>query len=242
MTLLFQTFVAETKSKYNPVQHDTLNPTLWKQDVLNPKIQKALLKIATEFQEFLEMPGLDLVDVTITGSMANYNWTAKSDIDLHLIVNKDTIECSSIDPSEYFMTKKSIWNDNHNITIFGHPVELYVQGDSEPHTSTGVYSLLHSKWLKKPVHKDIAVDDGAVSMKAREIMVKIDHLIDSESNDITAIEKLKEKIRKLRQVGLERDGEFSIENLAFKVLRNNGYLEKLYTFSRIAKDKTLSVE
>lgn len=242
MTIIFKNFIGESEPGYKPLYHDNLNQDLWDGDELDPKVHTALMKIADEFEEFLEIPSLGVVDVTMTGSMANYNWTSKSDIDLHLIVKRSDIECSDIDPNEYFMAKKGIWNDNHNITIFGHPVELYVQMDDEPHTSTGVYSLSDSEWRKKPEHKEVNVDDEAVGIKAREIMVKIDRLVDSESDDISAIDKVKDSIKRLRKVGLERDGELSVENLAFKALRNNGYLEKLYTYGREAKDKSLSID
>ena len=39
--------------------------------------------------------------------------------------------------------------------------------------------------------------------------------------------KLKDKIQKMRKEGLSKEGEFSVGNLAFKKLRNEGYIEKL---------------
>ena len=54
------------------------------------------------------------------------------------------------------------------------------------------------------------------------------------------IAKLKEKIRKFRKTGLDRAGEFSAENIAFKVLRRNGYLEKLSNLKHMAYDKLMS--
>ena len=38
---------------------------------------------------------------------------------------------------------------------------------------------------------------------------------------------IKDKILKMRREGLARDGEFAIENLTFKKLRNEGYIEKI---------------
>jgi hypothetical protein len=37
---------------------------------------------------------------------------------------------------------------------------------------------------------------------------------------------LKNKIMNMRREGLAREGEFSVENLVFKKLRNEGYIEK----------------
>ena len=39
--------------------------------------------------------------------------------------------------------------------------------------------------------------------------------------------KVKEKLQKMRKEDLAKSGEFSVGNLAFKKLRNEGYIEKL---------------
>ena len=54
--------------------------------------------------------------------------------------------------------------------------------------------------------------------------------------------KLKDKIKKLRSSGLHRDCIYSIENMTFKVLRNNGYLEQLSTLKLLAYDKMMSMD
>ena len=47
---------------------------------------------------------------------------------------------------------------------------------------------------------------------------------------------------KMRKTGLETIGAYSVENLAFKVLRRNDYLEKLSNAKRKAYDKMLSLK
>ena len=55
-------------------------------------------------------------------------------------------------------------------------------------------------------------------------------------------EQLKNKIKKYRQAGLDSNaGEFSTENLVFKVLRNTGYLEKMVEFKNDYLTKELSL-
>jgi hypothetical protein len=39
--------------------------------------------------------------------------------------------------------------------------------------------------------------------------------------------RIKEKIQKMRKDDLAKDGEFSVGNLAFKMLRNEGYIGKI---------------
>jgi hypothetical protein len=45
----------------------------------------------------------------------------------------------------------------------------------------------------------------------------------------------------MRQSGLEKGGELSLENLAFKYLRNNGYIEKLKETITSSFDKIYSI-
>jgi hypothetical protein len=49
------------------------------------------------------------------------------------------------------------------------------------------------------------------------------------SNEILYIhaKDLKDRIMQIRKSGLEKEGEYSPENLAFKYLRNEKYIEKL---------------
>ena len=54
-------------------------------------------------------------------------------------------------------------------------------------------------------------------------------------------ERMKERVRKFRQAGLERGGEYSVENLAFKLLRRNDYLKKLSSLKILSYDKMMSV-
>jgi hypothetical protein len=66
---------------------DELNPKIWESsDKMVPKVRERLLEIAYEFIEFL---GVDVIisDVVMTGSLANYNWSQYSDVDLHLIAD-----------------------------------------------------------------------------------------------------------------------------------------------------------
>ena len=118
-----------------------LNPKIWKDDTLDIEVAAKLEDIAEAFQEFIGVD-LNVVDRTITGSNANYTWTEYSDLDLHLIIPGTPTD----DQRELFNAKKALWAEQHTITIKGLPVECYVQGEDEPHHSTGVYSLTKGKW------------------------------------------------------------------------------------------------
>jgi hypothetical protein len=228
---------------------DELNPKIWKSsDEMSPKVRERLLQIAYEFIDFI---GVDMIvdDVVMTGSLSNYNWSQYSDVDLHILVDfKQFSEKELPLYEELFRLKKTLFNDKHNITIFGYDVELYVQNTTEPHTSSGEYSVLLNEWITKPKKEDVEIDTTLIKNKSQEWMKMIDDVItDAEdesslesSNNI--INKFKDKLKKYRTRGLEDGGEYSNENLVFKTLRRNGYIQKLFDFQTNYTDKTLSLK
>ena len=212
-----------------------LNPKLWTDGEFNNKLRLQLLKIARAFYKFLSIEA-DIKDVTLTGSNANYNWTKHSDIDLHLIINYKDINDNSVLVRELMQSKKSLWNNTYPIKFKGMNIELYAQDSNEPHASTGVYSLFNNDWVHKPNSDIVSVEDDAIDRKAKPYEYEIDNLDPYADNLLDKIQNLKARLKQLRQTGLESVGEYSIENLAFKSLRNSGHLGKL---SELEKDLTL---
>ena len=74
--------------------------------------------------------------------------------------------------------------------------------------------------------------------KNHTILLKNSGLI--YSNEIELIDLYK-KIKTFRQSGLESGGEYSYENLTFKLLRRNGYIEKLLKLKTDILNKKLSI-
>jgi hypothetical protein len=226
---------------------DTLNPKIFDEDQkLKPEIRTRLLMIADDFFETLDIPWTDVEDVTLTGSLSNYNWSRFSDVDLHILIDYKEIGENSDLVSEYLMAKKNLWNEKHDITIKGYDVEVYAQNIEEEHISTGVYSILWDDWLVKPKKGDISIDAKKVRQKAASIIGGFDTLMLTYHNNeydkvIRRIQNLKTKIKKLRQTGLDREGEYSYENITFKVLRRVGLLDKLSDLETLAYDKSLSL-
>jgi len=225
--------------------HDELTDELWIKDgdsyKLDPEVRNKLMANAEAFFSFLKMEDMEVEDVVLTGSAANFNWTENSDVDLHIVVDKKAAEKKYGKlVEEYFDTKKRLWNDLHDITIRGFPVEFYVEGSGDEHVSSGIYSVRDDKWVVEPQHKEPSVDDNAVKAKAAEMIREITDVL--SANKAEAVEKLMEKIRKMRQAGLSSKGEFSTENLVFKILRNDGWLEKMHEIKTKAFDRDLSIE
>lgn len=220
--------------------HDTLNRKLFNDDILQPEVRLVLLKGAYSFVGFIDLPGLVVKDVIFTGSNAAYNYTPYSDLDVHIIVDfEDSLEPSLAE--NLFNTKKSLWNQTHNAKVRGYEVEMYVEDTKNPVTANGVYSLLNDRWVRRPTPSEPEWNDTAVLAKVESLATDIEALIDRDASK-TEIDSMFDRLRRLRKAGLSEHGELSVENLAFKSLRNLGFLEKLYLARQTAEDRELSLE
>jgi len=238
--------IGESDVDVVPQIQDDLNTDVWTEDQkLKPEISEKLLRIAKDFYERLDLP-VPILDITFTGSLANYNWTKLSDIDLHILIDYNEVNEDRDLVSNYLMEAKSNWNRAHDIKIKGHEVEIYVQDSNEPHHSTGVYSVSDDDWIIKPRKKTFEVSEDAVSQKAEHFIKMIDDIekrFDDEKYEEVYgdTERLREKLRNYRQAGLETGGEFSVENLVFKYLRNTEEIGKIMDLKRDAYDAMMSV-
>lgn len=228
-------------------QNTELNGKFWMGDSLKSKFRIGLVDIAKKFYEDLELPMDALKDITFTGSLANYNYTSASDIDLHLIVDFAKIDDNNqFLVNEFFKAVTSNWNRMHTIMMKGHEIEIYAQDSTEAHYSTGVYSLLSNGWLTKPEVKEQEVDKKLVDKKVVSFMKMIDDVQDLYDDKYyeqaqVASKKLMKKIKKYRSAGLSDDGEFSVENIVFKYLRNNNYIKLLIDIRNNSYDKFMSI-
>lgn len=228
---------------------ETLNPKIWenpsepKNAIMVPKVRRALLKIADEFIDYL---GEDVFveDIVLTGSLANFNWSEFSDFDLHVHVDLQQYEGEAELYKELYNLKKQLFNEKHDIKIYGYDVELYAQDTEEVHYSSGVFSIMNNDWINKPVKFRNEVDREILKNKIKSWTDKIDSAIESESDkdESKILDNLKEKLKKYRQSGLEKDGELSYENLVFKFLRRSGHIQKLFDTINKSVDKKLSIE
>lgn len=220
-----------------------LNPMLFDDEKLDPQVKELLLKIATLFWDGLDIPE-PFDDVTLTGSSANYNYTNSSDIDLHIVINFNKFKEPEI-MKKFFDSAKNNWNNAHDPKLGKQPIEIYIQDSNEKHTSTGVYSVMNDEWIKKPEFEAISIPDGNIKKKSRPFKEKINQLIKNGNKDpkksIEQIRIIQERLKNFRQSGLDKTGEYSVENLAFKDLRNTGYLDKLNDLKNDLIDKTISL-
>lgn len=226
--------------KYHKIAqyHESLHPKIWANGRLDSTVQARLLKIARLFVDNLNVSKFKIIDIILTGSMANYNYNKFSDFDLHIITDFSELACDDI-AEEFYSAKKSLWNDRHNITIYGHDVELYVEDVNNPPVASGMYSLLKDKWIIEPVKKRPDIDGDTVDRKTEIVIDTIQRVLND--GDRKNIKRTLARLYKMRRAGLSKYGEFSVENLVFKIVRNLGYLDELRNSLRASKDEKLSL-
>jgi len=203
-----------------------LNNNIWNENKLNPEVRKNLIKIAKDFVDGIELP-LKIKDILFTGSLANYNWTNSSDIDLYIIVNVNSDEDFL---NDFFHIKSDNFNKKHNIKIFGFPLELNIKKENEEeYKDKSIYSIVKDKWIKIPSKEKPEIDYNKIENKTNKISKEIDDLgqIKDSENRLEKANNIYKKIKELRKCGLEQGGEFSTENIVFKNLRNLKYIDKL---------------
>ena len=231
-------------------KHNTLNSKLFtKEEVLKEQVRDKMLEIVDEFLADLKEQEIEIKvdDILFIGSNASYNYTKDSDIDLHILTNTKATKYSSEVADALYSAYRSLFNKNLDIEFFGIPVEIFIETEESTRVSNGIYSVKKNKWLKKPIQEEIPdYDTKALDKLVDEWENKCKKLIDDikadKLSDETKVVKMLEDIyEKLRKKGISK-GEYSVENLAFKELRNKGYLDQLKDYKHELVSKRLSLE
>lgn len=227
---------------------DELNPKMWEDFNLDKEVRSQLLTIAQDFYENVDLSA-DVVDIVLTGSLCNYNWSEKySDYDLHVIIDFDDVDENYELVEKACDYAKKVWNSQHDIKIKGYEVEIAIQDNDDLDEAIkggrmgGVFSLLNDKWIKRPERAEFEPDEKLISEKAKTIMMQVDDIEEESEEDKydafeTKISKVWKKIKDYRQSGLDSEsGEYSVGNLVFKLLRRNGYIGKIMELKRKVYD------
>ena len=220
----------------------TLHPAIFGADkMLKPEVRAAMQRIGSAFKEFIGLKRV--IDVRFKGSMANYNYTKTSDIDIHLVANVNKRQM------EYFDAKRVEWKEKYkNINIFGHPIELAIELPNHLHSSSAVYSVSKNEWLDAPVYKKPETNRKRADALYKEWQATLVAAI--KTGNLRQIKKVESEIRAQRNkalpgsvdAGERRKMEVSDENVAYKRLRDTGILDKVKALYIEDKVQKLSIE
>jgi hypothetical protein len=220
--------------------HSKLNPRLWHGTELDTTVRLKLLDIAHEFIKYLKLESLPLEDIVITGSNTALTYTPHSDLDLHIIVNKDKIAGGRDLVDQMFDAKRRLWNNTYDIKIRDIPVELYVEHKDE-HVEGTAYSVMTDQWLNRELRRPQSMNSTAVRAKYQSIVKNLQRVL-QHSQKVEDLADIMSQLKNYRQAGLDRYGEFSTENLVFKSLRNAGWIERIAQRRQQLTNKELSLD
>ena len=220
---------------------EILNPAFWVGGSLKPEVRETLMKFAEAFAEFAHVDQKGIVDVLLLGGNAGYNYTPFSDLDVHLVVDPRYVpDCDPAFLDHYYMDKKTLWELTHDVKVYGVKAEPYIERPGVIRKkSQGVYSLLKQSWIQEPEKFGGELDQGELEKKVDNFKHRIDILIKSEKPE--ALRELVRQLRGARSSSLLKYGEYGFENMVFKELRNQGYIDKVRSAVVQLKTQSLSL-
>lgn len=232
---------------------DELNPKFWINGKINSRVRLKLLDLADEFYDSMNIKWVKPKDIVLTGSIANYNWSKYSDVDVHILVDYNKVWKKKEFVEDYFNSKKELWlQDHEGLKIYGFPVEMYVEDADEKNPNSGIYSLNKNKWIVKPNNfQDAKINEDFIKKRAAKIMTFIDDVQDKLRNEkdshkleqlSTKVKKLFNRLHKQRQESLDKNGEMGTYNIIWKVLRRTEYLDKMWDIINTIYNKINSIK
>ena len=199
------------------------------------------MRFAEAFAAYVDLDERAIVDVLLLGGNAGYNYTQYSDLDVHIVVDPKFIpDCNPDLLDRYYMDKKTLWELTHNVTILGSKAEPYIERPGVTRKkSQGVWSIMKKSWIQKPTPVEGDVDEKEIEKKVNNFINQINSLI--KTSDAEGLKKLVKKLRDSRGTSLQKYGEYGFENMVFKELRNQGYIDKIRTVVVNLKSQRLSL-
>ena len=139
-------------------KHDQLNPKLFDEgNKLKPEVREKIFEIVKEFTDGLTQDNIkfDISDIILVGSNCSYNYTKDSDLDVHIRMKTNSLDCPDNLYPLLYSAYRSMWNSKMDIDFYDIPVELYVETEDSTAKSNGIYSVMKDEWIKEPVQQDI---------------------------------------------------------------------------------------
>lgn len=236
-------------SKDHFKQHNALSRDIWETpEQVKLKVKLKLKRIANAFLRDHNIDPDAVEDIYFTGSLAGYNYHPDSDIDLHIVVDFSKVNQDLDMVRDLFNSRRLVWNERHNITIFGHEVEIFIEDVNEVYDDEDrpVYSLEKDQWVNTPKRLDRDFDYDSAIKKAGMISYQIG-LVQELMNQEKFVEAKRQatrifgRLKRMRKAGLQREGAYSPENIAFKILRKRGEIDLLGDLKSASFDRMMSL-
>ncbi len=210
---------------------DTLHPALWKEGRLDPLVRERLLKMAELFLLDTGFGDLEVKNIVFAGSMAGYLYHSQSDIDVHISVDGSPITTDLKLLFQLFNARSDDWNADYDLRVRGHDVELFILDQRSPEGSDGVYSLREDRWVREPkpptnvvARKTVLADVTRYAGEFESLRTRF--AADPQGFDCREFKLYRRTLKDYRaKQGFQKSGEHSVGNLAYKALRNAGYLD-----------------
>jgi hypothetical protein len=232
--------VLEAKVKDAMQDHAELNATYWKGDKMDPDVRAKLTKMGQDYFDDLQkkLPNIKLQDILFSGSLANYNYTKSSDIDVHVVVDTSKVSCDKRVVSGYIMLMNKYEHETANLSVFDTPLQISLSTSAKE--TGGAYSLLNATWLNKPVHPKPTYTKRELTEQVETYHLKITELQEAYTKnpatfDCERAKALSYQLGNGRTAGLKRDGYSSIENNLYRILRSVGDLKILREIKKQCK-------
>lgn len=230
-------------------KHETLNDKIFNTETqeMLPEVREKLIEIANNFIDAVHEDNLDLEvkDIVLIGSNANYNYTKDSDLDVHIIASSKP-DCNKKHLNQIYQAYKSLFNSKYDIYIHNIPTEIYVEMDEVNAMSGGIYSIKDNKWLKQPKQFEIPdIDYDAFYREFEqweERYFELVNYLDEYDNALEEVSQYIDDIYEARKSGVAEGGEWNLLNLVFKEIRNRGYLDHLKELKTELASKEMSLE
>lgn len=134
---------SESAMEEAPEKHHTLNGKLWNIDdnTLKPEVKEKIDAVVEDFCDGLDDNEVKykLADVRLVGSNCSYNYTDKSDLDVHIVFD---LSIYGDDEKErmaetIYNYARSLWGKTHSVEFYGIPVEVFVETNNTVDLNVG---------------------------------------------------------------------------------------------------------
>jgi hypothetical protein len=183
------------ESVLDPI-HDKLCQEIWtREDKLKPEVKKFFLDSFEKWQKQLKKE-FEIKSMTLMGSIATYQFSETSDIDIQVETNLSKKEISEI----WYTIPKDIILPGSK-----HPMSYYITPDYAAVDKSDVaYDVFNDKWLKKPKKSNVEIPFPYIVEIAKFFMAGIEDRIAEYEHDKSELEMYKSYIED-KEMEFEKD-------------------------------------